>query len=88
MSIVTIEKVVENWWNSLDEIRKEEIVECYFPNETGLIDSDELFMRLEFEEKYLIYATADDEPTEEDLETQRVDAAEKENHRREVEGVE
>jgi len=86
MSIVTIKEIVDNWWNSLDEIRKEEIMECHFPNEAGLIDSDELFMRLEFEEKYLIYATTDDEVTEVDLEAQATDAAERENHRREVEG--
>ena len=85
--LVTMKNIVENWWNGLDYDYKVDLLAEVFPNEAHLIEADEQWGNLDFEDKYEIYRKSDNEVelTEEDIEAQRTDAAEKENHRKEVE---
>lgn len=36
---------IEEWWKDLDESEKIDVLEGIYPNEVGLIDSDELWYR-------------------------------------------
>lgn len=58
--MVTIEKVVENWWNGLDYDLKVEIMAYEFPDEAHLIEADDQWSWLDFDEKYEIYRNSGD----------------------------
>ena len=42
---VKLGDTVQAWWESLDESEKLDILEGIYPNQVGLIDSDELWER-------------------------------------------
>ena len=46
---------VNDWWEKLDEFEKLEILERIYPNQAGLIDSDELWERTSWDEQLDIY---------------------------------
>ena len=39
---------VNEWWEDLDESEKLDVIEGIYPNEVGLIDSDELWERTDW----------------------------------------
>lgn len=79
-------KKINEWFYNLNEDDKLDVIEGVYPNEVGLIDSDELWERTDWKVKWEVYNDNDNEPTEEKLEAQRTDAAERETHRHQVEG--
>ena len=52
---------MENWFNSLDYDLKVELMADEFPDEAHLIEVEEAWNGLNFEEKYEIYRNSDDE---------------------------
>ena len=46
---------VNTWWFNLDETEKIDVIEGVYPNEVGLIDSDELWERTDWEEQLEAY---------------------------------
>ena len=82
--LVTIEKVVENWWNNLDYDLKVELMADEYPDEAYLIEVEEMWNGLDFEEKYEIYSKSDDE-VELTEEEKRDIIGDRECHRRMVE---
>ena len=46
---------INAWWESLDESEKLDIIEGIYPDEAGLIDSDELWMRTDYSVQLDIY---------------------------------
>ena len=82
---------IQDWWDNLDDDNyRYELIENYYPGKAHLMGIEEMWNGLDWEEKYELYCNSDDEIelTEEYLEAQATDAAERENHRREVEGRE
>jgi len=52
---------MENWFNSLDYDLKVELMADEYPDEAYLIEVEEAWNGLNFEEKYEIYSKSDDE---------------------------
>lgn len=50
-----MKKKIEKWWNGLDESEKIGVIEGIYPNEVGLIDSDELWGRTDRKDKLEAY---------------------------------
>ena len=46
---------VMTWWFNLDEFEKLDILESTYPDQVGLIDSDELWESLSWNDQFLIY---------------------------------
>ena len=85
--LVTIEKVVENWWNTLDYDFKVELMANTYPDEAHLIEVEEMWNGLNFEQKYEIYSKSDDEVGLTKEEEDEI-IGDREAHRRMVEGRE
>jgi len=85
--LITIKKIVENWFHSLDYDLKVELMENEYPDEASLIEVEEMWSGLNWEEKYEIYSKSDNkvEPTDEEKDAIEGDF---EAHRRLVEGDE
>jgi len=85
--LVTMKNVLENWWKEFYYDGKVELMEKLFPNIAGLIEADELWDMMNYEEKYEVYCADDNEvePTEDE---QRANAGCDEAHRIMVEGRE
>lgn len=49
---------VQNWWESLDESFKLDIIESLYPDKVGLIDSDELWIQTSWDDKWDIWREA------------------------------
>ena len=49
---------VQSWWESLDESEKLILLENTYPDQVGLIDSDELWERTSWNDKWDIYREA------------------------------
>ena len=84
---IKLYKTVENWWNDLDYDLKVELMASEFPDEAYLIEVEEVWDGLNFEEKYEIYSKSDNEVelTEEEEDAIKGDI---EAHRIMVEGDE
>lgn len=50
-----LEDEANTWFYNLDESEKLDIIEGIYPNEVGLIDSDELWLRTDFEIKLKVW---------------------------------
>ena len=46
---------VMTWWFNLEEFSKLDILESTYPDQVGLIDSDELWESLSWNDQFLIY---------------------------------
>ena len=49
---------IQDWWDNLDESEKLDVIESLYPDEVGLIDSDELWMRTDWGDKLDIWRDA------------------------------
>jgi len=49
---------VQEWWEDLDESDKLDVIESLYPDQVGLIDSDELWMRTDWGDKMDIWREA------------------------------
>ena len=49
---------VQKWWESLDESEKLNVLESIYPDQVGMIDSDELWQRTSWNEQLDIYREA------------------------------
>lgn len=81
---------IQDWWDQLDYEIKVELMEDLIPDDIQLIDADDMWDSLDWEVRYEVYCNYDNEVelTDEEREAQITDTAERENHRREVEGRE
>jgi len=52
---VKLGEKVQNWWNSLDYGRKEELMEDHYPDAIVFCEPDELFEGLDWKDKLAIY---------------------------------
>ena len=84
---IKLYKTVEDWWDDLDYDLKVELMENEYPDEASLIEVEEMWSGLNWEEKYEIYSKSDNkvEPTDEEKDAIEGDI---EAHRRLVEGDE
>lgn len=80
---IKLQDEVQEWWDNLDDNLQFELIEDYYPDKAHLLDTIEMWNGLEWEDKYQIYNNIND--GEYSLESQKNYAAEKENHRHEVE---
>ena len=58
---IKLYKTVEDWWNDLDYDLKVELMANEYPDEAYLIEVEEIWSGLNFEEKYEIYSKSDNE---------------------------
>ena len=58
---VKLYKTVEDWWDDLDYDLKVELMADEYPDEAYLIEVEEMWNGLNFEEKYEIYSKSDNE---------------------------
>lgn len=49
---------VDTWWESLDEDKKIDFLEGLYPDQVGMIDSDELWERSSWEDQLQMYKEA------------------------------
>ena len=84
---VKLYKTVEDWWDDLDYDLKVKLMADEFPDEAYLIEVDEAWNGLNFEEKYEIYSKSDNEVELTDEEKDAIEG-DIECHRRMVEGRE
>ena len=80
-----LKKKVEKWWAYLDYDLKIELMEDEYPDEASLMELEEMWNGLDWEEKYQIYVNADNdiELTEDE---KRDIVGDREAHRIMVEG--
>jgi hypothetical protein len=52
---VRLGDIVQEWWYGLDESEKVDIIETIYPDQAGLIDSDELWQRTEWKDQLDAY---------------------------------
>jgi len=83
MSKLNLHDKIQEWWDSMDDNYKYEIMEGYYPDRSHLLDLTGMWERIGWENQLEIYNSSEGEV---DLEAQATDAAEKENHRRDIEG--
>ena len=50
---------VEKWWNSLDESYQIELMEDFYPDKPIILDADEMWSGLEWQDKLDIYQEAE-----------------------------
>ena len=84
---VKLYKTVEDWWDDLDYDLKVKLMADEFPDEAYLIEVDEAWNGLNFEEKYEIYSKSDNEVELTDEEKDAIEG-DIEMHRKFVEGEE
>ena len=84
---IKLYKTVEDWWNDLDYDLKVELMANEYPDEAYLIEVEEIWSGLNFEEKYEIYSKSDNEI---ELTNEEKDAikGDRKYHREVVEGRE
>ena len=58
---IKLYKTIEDWWKCLDYDFKVELIAKTYPDEAYLIEVEEVWNGLNFEEKYEIYSKSDDE---------------------------
>ena len=58
---IKLYKTVEDWWDDLDYDLKVELMADEYPDEAYLIEVEEMWNGLNFEEKYEIYSKSDNE---------------------------
>ena len=84
---IKLYKTIEDWWKSLDYDLKIELMENEYPDEANLIEVEEMWNGLNWEEKYEIYSKSDNEIDLTDEEKTDI-KGDKEAHRIMVEGRE
>ena len=84
---IKLYKTIEDWWSDLDYNLKVELIADEFPDEAHLIEVEEVWDGLNFEEKYAIYSKSDNEVDLTDEEKTDI-KGDKEAHRIMVEGRE
>ena len=57
---VKLANEVNEWWEDLDESEKLDVIEGIYPDQVGLIDSDELWERIDWNIKLDSYKEAND----------------------------
>lgn len=56
---VKLQGKVEKWWHSLDERYKIELMEDFYPDKSNIIEADEMWSGLEWQDKLDIYQEAE-----------------------------